>query len=391
MSAHGYASQRLPGAADVAAALSRRIDQLARELLPAGKRFGSYWKIGSIANEPGGSLAIHLTGPRAGKWTDFATGEFGDGLDLVAACLFRGNKSHAWHWACSWLGYDGNIPVAQERKPTPEARADAVSDDADRRRRAAARIWAFEARPSIAGTPNAAYLGARGIDLAVLGRQPRALRFHPSLTYGPWRDNLAFPAMVAAISGPDGTHIATHRTWIERDVEGVWRKANVENPRLSLGSYGGGSIRIWRGASGKPLREALPDEWIVIGEGIETCLSIALACPELRVLSGVSVDNLGGVALPPQARRVILAVDNDQHMGPRLQAQGSAERHIAAGREVRLARAQVGNDFNDTLQAGPTPADALRSIRQSILGADRAFCVDGLADLRRDFARRRVA
>ncbi len=90
---------------------------------------------------------------------------------------------------------------------------------------------------------------------------------------------------------------------------------------------------------------------MVIGEGIETCLSIALACPELRVLAAVSMGNMGSIGLPDQVRHIILAADND--LKPKAQAafQRVIERHLDAGRDVRVARSAVGKDFNDALCA----------------------------------------
>ena len=119
---------------------------------------------------------------------------------------------------------------------------------------------------------------------------------------------------------------------------------------MSLGFVMGGAIRLWRGASGKPLRDAPDGEVVVIGEGIETCLSIALACPELRVLCAVSLVNLGRVALPEQVRRVILAADNDEKPGARAGFLRALEEMAKTGREVRVARSPVGKDFNDCLQ-----------------------------------------
>jgi hypothetical protein len=53
-------------AEDIAARLARQIESLVRELLPAGKRKGHEWRAGSVAGEAGHSLAVHLTGPKAG-------------------------------------------------------------------------------------------------------------------------------------------------------------------------------------------------------------------------------------------------------------------------------------------------------------------------------------
>jgi hypothetical protein len=333
-----------PDASEIAAALAARIRPLCGQLLSAGRPKGSYWTCGSVDNERGGSLWVHLSGSRIGRWQDAATGEFGDTLDLVAACMCRGDKKAAYRWASAWLGE--SLPLVQRNVLLQRARV--PDQDADHRRRAALRLY-LEAQPSLAGMPADFYLALRGIDLASLGRQPRALRFHPSLPHCP--SGGSFPAMIAAISGLGGAHIATHRTWLQQDHTGAWTKARIEDPKMTLGAFGGGLIRLWRGLSGKALRDADADEMVVIGEGIETCLSIALACPELRVLAAVSLGNMGSIALPPQLRRIILAADNDPKPKARAALQRVIERHLDAGRDVHVARSVVGKDFNDALRA----------------------------------------
>lgn len=82
-------------ATEIAGLLSRQVDGVVRHLLPHGKRSGHEWRVGGIGGEAGESLGVHLTGDKAGVWSDFATGESGDliglwmavkGLDLRAAC-----------------------------------------------------------------------------------------------------------------------------------------------------------------------------------------------------------------------------------------------------------------------------------------------------------------
>ncbi|MGO8433543.1 DNA primase, partial [Rhizobium johnstonii] len=46
---------------------------------------GNYWLVGDVDNTKGQSLYVHLAGPRAGRRTAAATGQFGDLLDLVRA------------------------------------------------------------------------------------------------------------------------------------------------------------------------------------------------------------------------------------------------------------------------------------------------------------------
>lgn len=82
-------------ASEISRMLAGQIRTLAPELLPNGRRDGHEWRVGSLAGERGQSLGIHLTGSRAGVWCDFASGERGDALGLVAAVLFAGDIAAA--------------------------------------------------------------------------------------------------------------------------------------------------------------------------------------------------------------------------------------------------------------------------------------------------------
>lgn len=67
---------------EISAALSLEADRIARMLLPNGKRNGKEWVAGSVDGEEGKSLSVCIDGPKAGVWSDFATGVGGDLLDL---------------------------------------------------------------------------------------------------------------------------------------------------------------------------------------------------------------------------------------------------------------------------------------------------------------------
>ncbi len=334
---------------ELAAELARRAPALVAELLPHGHREGAEWRCGSLAGEAGKSLAVHLFGSRAGVWSDFASGEAGDALDLVAAVRSGRNMRDAMAWARAWLGRPEQAAPA---RVVPSGRAPTGPDDdqAERRRKALALFLA--APEGIACTPVALYLAGRGIDLAELGRAPRALRFHTDAWCGEVRQGL--PAMLAAITNGAGEHVATHRTWLAQDAAGQWRKAALQEPKKTLGSYAGGFIPLQRGASGKPMRTAPEGEAVAIAEGIETALSVALACPELRVIAAVSLGNMARIVLPAAVRTVIVCADNDgaENDSAARALAGAVAAFGKGGRRVRLARPPVGKDFNDTLQAG---------------------------------------
>ncbi len=72
-------------AREISKMLSNRAEEVARYLLPNGKRIGNEWRVGSINGDSGQSLGVHLSGEKSGIYCDFATGENGDLLSLWAA------------------------------------------------------------------------------------------------------------------------------------------------------------------------------------------------------------------------------------------------------------------------------------------------------------------
>src|SRR4029079_9758000 len=76
-------------AAELAHRLAREAEAVCRHYLSNGRREGRYWLGGDVANTPGPSLFVRSSAPDGAKgaaanWTDAATGEHGDLLDLIA-------------------------------------------------------------------------------------------------------------------------------------------------------------------------------------------------------------------------------------------------------------------------------------------------------------------
>eukprot|EP01046_Picozoa_sp_COSAG06_P087185 COSAG06_NODE_33704_length_485_cov_1.251295_2_plen_96_part_01 len=73
-------------ASDLAQRLGRQAEAVCRHYLSNGHRQGNYWQVGDARNTKGRSMYVRLKdspkGP-AGKWTDAATGEHGDLLDVI--------------------------------------------------------------------------------------------------------------------------------------------------------------------------------------------------------------------------------------------------------------------------------------------------------------------
>jgi hypothetical protein len=162
-----------------------------------------------------------------------------------------------------------------------------------------------------------------------------AIRFHRRLKHpsgGFW------PAMVALVTrGEDAAPMGVHRTFIAPDGGG---KAPVDPARLMLGPCCGGAVRL-----------AEATDVVMVGEGIETCLS-ALQATGLASWSALSASGLRSLRLPASIREVIVLADADPS-GEKA-ARAAAERWAREGRRVRIARPPRGLDFNDVL-LGRTP------------------------------------
>jgi hypothetical protein len=287
-------------------------------------------------------------------WKDFAGGDAGDALDLVARVLFGGDKKLGIPWARQWLGLDSPDPavLAQARAQAQEqgdARAEQADADREKTRNTAFAMW-LSAQANVLGTPVDRYLRGRGIVLAELGKQPGALRYHTGLWHQ--QSGRHWPGLVTAITDMRGKHMATHRTFLEVQGERV-HKAPIEPNKMVLGGYAGGCIRLWRGASNKPLHQGPDGETVDITEGIEDGLSVAMAAPECRVLAAVSLSNIAALKLPDSVRAVrIWRQRDDTNVALRAMDKAVAA-HVAAGRQVLLPEIPPGfKDVNDMLRGG---------------------------------------
>ena len=305
-------------AAAIAAALGARAEDVCRRYLPHGRRQGRYWVAGDIDGARGRSLFVRLQGPGTpGKWTDAAEGSHGDLLDLIrhrtAAPTLRAALDHAR----AFLALPAS-PVTGDTAPYDATEA-------------AHRLW--RGCRAIDGTHAEAYLRARGLDRC---RFP-ALRFHPELRYREGSAVRRLPALVAAVTGDDGAVQGVHRTWLHPRRPA---KADVVSPRKALGSVYGLAVRF-----GLPADRVAP---LLVGEGIETVLSLVTAVPEITAAAALSAGSLGSFSIPPACSGLVIARDNDPE-GERA-AQRLARRCARAGVTATVIVPE-GGDFNDDLAA----------------------------------------
>jgi hypothetical protein len=281
-------------ASEISRRLAQNAEAVCRHYLPAGRRNGNYWLVGDPHNTPGRSLYVKLKGPdsgpgAAGKWTDAATDQHGDLLDLIRINRRYREVTEAMDEARSFLALPPPAPIEKRRENRP-----ASERPPDRSIRAARRL--FRIGQPLAGTHAAAYLAARG-----LAPDPSftALRFHPAVWH--WADGAAtrqsFPALLAAVTDAKGAIMGVHRTWLDPAKPA---KAPLEEPRKALGWLLGHGVRF--GAA---------HDLLAAGEGIETVLSVVAALPGLPAVAALSANHLVALEPPPTLSRFYVAVDND--------------------------------------------------------------------------------
>jgi hypothetical protein len=315
-------------ASELARRLARDAEAVCRHYLSKGRRQGRYWTVGDVRNTPGRSMFVRLSGPdsgpgAAGHWTDAASAEHGDLLDVIRESCGLVEFREVADEARRFLSLPRAEPPYEPRPPAPQG-----SPEAGRR------LWAM-AKP-LAGTLAEAYLHARGInDL----RGCEALRFHPRCWYRGDEDEArdqardAWPAMIAAVTAVDGAMTGAHRTWLDPASA---CKAPVSTPRRAMGLLLGNAARFGNVV-----------DVMIAGEGLETILSLRQIMPSMPAAAALSANHLAALELPADLRRLYLARDDDP--AGRRAVETLADRARAAGVEA-LTLVPALNDFNEDLR-----------------------------------------
>ena len=312
-------------ASDLAHSLGRQAEAVCRHYLSSGRREGNYWLVGDARNAAGRSMYVRLKetpkGP-AGKWTDAATGEHGDLLDVIRESCGLIDFKDVADEARSFL----SMP-----QPEPEPREHQRQSPAPHGSPEAARRLIRMSEP-IYGTLVQAYLRERGItDLRGTGR----LHSHPRCYYRPDEHSLTetWPAMIAAVTDLDGKITGAHRTWLDprrRDKE------PIDTPRRAMGDLLGNAVRF-----------GISSDVMAAGEGIETVLSLRQVLPDMPMLAALSAAHLAAILFPDTLRRLYIVRDKDPAGdGAR---DTLIERADAAGIEAIVISPKLG-DFNEDLR-----------------------------------------
>jgi hypothetical protein len=320
-------------ASELARRLARDAEAVCRHYLSNGRRRGRYWTVGDVRNTPGRSMFVRLSGPEsgpgaAGHWTDAASAEYGDLLDVIRESCglvdFRDVADEARRFL--------SLPRSELESPPRPSRLPAPTSSPE----AARRLFAMS-QPVIR-TPAETYLRNRGITPL---HEDSALRFHPHCFYRPddHSPTETWPAMIAVVTDLSGATTGAHRTWLDPDGFDPLRlgKAPIDTPRRAMGGLLGNAVRF--GAA---------IDVLAAGEGIETMLSLRCVLPTLPMAAALSANHLAALLLPPTLRRLYIARDNDA-AGDEA-AMTLTDRAHADGIEAIIWSPRRG-DFNEDLRA----------------------------------------
>jgi len=129
---------------------------------------------------------------------------------------------------------------------------------------------------------------------------------------------------------------------------------------MMLGLCQGGAVRL-----------AVSTGKLMVGEGIETCLS-AMQAKGIPAWATLGANHMPTLATPETVTEITILADNDA--AGISAALNSAFQWEIGGHEVRIAVPPVGNDFNDTLRA----EGGQDQIKQAVQGAEdyRSFLIE---------------
>lgn len=324
--------------------LAARAESFCRHFFPDGRKQGSYWQMADISGSPGQSLVVRLgdlDGRRAGNWTDYASDDYGDLIDLLHAHKGHSKLRDTLRLCRAFLGQTS----MDDHETEPANRSASPAIEANNRIVRARRL--FDIGRPIEQTLASAYLTGRGIK-----RFGPALHFHPSVYIWPGEPGPVeqHPALLAKITDNRGNLTGVARTFLDPKTKKV---AQFEKPKRILGQLYGNAVRIPAGRNQKEL---------IVGEGLENVLSVGTAIRELDLAACLTANHLGLFDVPESLSCLWIARDNDDAGNAtalRLRAKAEAKGIWCGDLKPEL------EDFNQDLMTLGLPR-LVRNLRQQL-------------------------
>jgi hypothetical protein len=292
-------------------------------------------------------------GSRIGSWYDFATGEGGGLLELIAQhnglSLTGTDFWKVVELAEAMVGikyidprlpqpprqrvkFEKSVPVAPPPPAIePVATVQDVEDDIIRKHLIAVRIW-NDAKPLLSSPLVATYYRKhRKIPIHQLGPLDHVLRWAP--------EECAIVALVTDIH--TGEPLGIHRTFLSTITGDLTTPR--EDARKALGPIDSGVIRL------SPDNHVSGD--LVIGEGIETCLA-AMTLGFVPTWATGSAGRLAKFPVMDGIRELTLLVDHDENGAGQVASIKCGRNWKLAGKSVSVIYPEDVGDVNDVLTKG---------------------------------------
>lgn len=300
----------------------------------------------------------HCGGRDRYRYTDYQDGggyicnqctpEGGSGFDLLML-VYGWTFAEAARQVAALLGMrPSENPPAARQPESPEPKPDKQPE----------LIRLFNAAAPLADTPAALYLKGRGLAPELFDACPD-LRYCPALPYWIQRGGKpesigSCPAILAAVRTPDGTLQGLHKTYLQTDGQGAWRKfAGIHPdtgdplPAKKMAARFAGSLK------GAAVHLFPPDFQgrIIAAEGIETALA-AWQLFGIPAVAALSAHGLQSLQWPHGTETLLIAADNDH-----------SQTGIKAARalSIRAARAGIGGGIWQPETAGFDALDELNA------------------------------
>ena len=229
----------------------------------------------------------------AGKWTDAATGEHGDLLDIIRESLRPASISAR---SPRRRGVFSSLPRSEPKSRSSTALVPQCRPDHKRPQGVCLPCRSRLRAPSLRLICSVAeYAHVHGIG---------SLRFHPRCYYRP-DEHLpteTWPAMIACVTDLDGRITGVHRTWLDPDGFDRFGSARLRSIRHD---------GPWATCSATRFVSVAADDVLAAGEGIETMLSLRCVLPTMPMAAALSANHLAAILFPSTLRRLYIARDAD--------------------------------------------------------------------------------
>lgn len=361
--------------------LCDRIEDVCRWLLPDGRRTGRTWNANNPVRDRDGQtpeLHVYVTGI-VGSWKCYRSQEDkGDILGLIAFVHGTDFKG-AMALAKDFLGL-ARMSAEDRRRNRAEAEQRQADSDAAAKRKEAKKRQAAEKlflSGAVYGSGTPAEIHARrfdietrGIDLdGISNLDKTTFRYLPDCEYwelAEWgkdpktgyfrkvKNGPRFPAILSAMRWVTGVFADHHGTFLDpvmpdKATLPPKKSGKPRSSRLMRCPNKGAAMWISHGPEGLPPPQSTKPHPLILAEGRETALHLALAIPEARVWACGSISGIRYAPVAyPFVSEIYVAGENDWHAETaRKQLDLALAELETSGKPLELMLSHLGSDFAD--------------------------------------------